>query len=52
MSQSGEPNGEVSSESLLQDLDMVDAMNYTDHATASNKATYDKKAKKKELDAV
>ena len=29
---------------------MVDAMNYTDHATASNKATYDKKAKKKELE--
>ena len=29
---------------------MVDAMKYTDHATASNKETYDKKAKKKELE--
>ena len=25
-------------------------MKYTDHATASNKETYDKKAKKKELE--
>jgi len=25
---------------------MVDAMKYTDHATASNKETYDKKARR------
>ena len=29
---------------------MVDTMKFTDHATASNKSTFDKKAKKKELE--
>lgn len=47
LSQTIDPSNDVNPEALA-DLDMVDAMNYTDRATASNKATYDKKAKKKQ----
>jgi len=50
LSQSGGDSGTLINADSLTDVDMADAMKYTDHATASNKATFDKKAKKKELE--